>query len=85
MWLTHHVSENLILSQGCSHKYNNNKHIHVDNNKIKTLKFMRENGITVISEDGKDIHAHLSNGTATCINKWSLSYLSTPLAYLSHH
>ena len=37
MWLIHHVSENLILNQGCSQKYNNNEDIHVDNRKIITL------------------------------------------------
>ena len=57
MWLMHHVSENLILNQGCSQKYNYNENIHVDNNKIRTLKIMREKkeeGITVNNEDGKD-------------------------------
>ena len=43
MWLIHHVSENLILNQGCSQKYNYNENIHVDNNKIR---------ITVNNEDG---------------------------------
>ena len=42
MWLIHHVSENLILNQGCSQKYNYNENIHVDNNKIRTLEIMRE-------------------------------------------
>ena len=59
MWLIHHVSENLILNQGCSQKYNYNENIHVDNNKIRTLEIMRERerekeGITVNNEDGKD-------------------------------
>ena len=55
MWLIHHVSENLILNQGCLQKYNYNENIHVDNNKIRTLEIMREkNGITVNNEDGKD-------------------------------
>ena len=59
MWLIHHVSENLILNQGCSQKYNYNENIHVDNNKIRTLEIMREKkkrkeGITVNNEDGKD-------------------------------
>ena len=40
MWLIHHVSENLILNQGCSQKYNYNENIHVDNNKIRTLEIM---------------------------------------------
>ena len=30
MRLIHHVSENMILNQGCSQKYNNNENIHVD-------------------------------------------------------
>ena len=47
MWCIHHVSENVILNQGCSQKYNNNENIHVDNNKIKTLKIVIENGITI--------------------------------------
>ena len=38
MWLIHHVSEN----QGCSHEYNYNENIHVDNNKIRNLEIMRE-------------------------------------------
>ena len=42
MWLIHHVSENLIMNQGCSQKYNYNENIHVDSNKIKTLEIMRE-------------------------------------------
>ena len=42
MWLIHHVSENLILNQECSQKYNYNENIHVDNNKIRTLEIMRE-------------------------------------------
>ena len=42
MWLIHHVSEILILNQGCSQKYNYNENIHVDNNKIRTLEIMRE-------------------------------------------
>ena len=57
MWLIHHVSENLILNQGCSQKYNYNENMHVDNNKIRTLEIMREKkrrGITVNNEDGKD-------------------------------
>ena len=55
MWLIHHVSENLILNQGCSQKYNFNENIHVDNNKIRTLEIMREKkGITVDNEDRKD-------------------------------
>ena len=57
MWLIHHVSENLILNQGCSQKYNYNENIHVDNIKIRTLEIMREKkkeGITVNNEDGKD-------------------------------
>ena len=57
MWLIHHVSENLILNQGCSQKYNYNENIHVDNNKIRTLEIMREKKeeeITVNNEDGKD-------------------------------
>ena len=54
MWLIHNISENLILNQTCSRKFNNNENIHVDNNKIKTLEIMQENGITVNSEDGKD-------------------------------
>ena len=37
-----YVSENLILNQGCSQKYNYNENIHVDNNKIRTLEIMRE-------------------------------------------
>ena len=46
MWLIHHVSENLILNQGC---------IHVDNNKITTLEIMQEKkGTTAYNEDGKD-------------------------------
>ena len=40
MWLKHHVSENLILNQGCSQKYNYNENIHVDNNKIRTLEIV---------------------------------------------
>ena len=48
MWLIHHISENLILNQGCSQKYYYNENIHVDNNKIRTLEIMREKrGITV--------------------------------------
>ena len=39
MWLIHHVSENLILNQGCLQKYNYNENIHVDNNKIRTQVF----------------------------------------------
>ena len=59
MLVIHHVSENLILNQGCSQKYNYNENIHVDNNKIRTLEIMRERerkeeGITVNNEDGKD-------------------------------
>ena len=57
MWLIHHVSENLILNQGCSQEYNYNENIHVDNNKIRTLEIMREKkreGITINNEDGKD-------------------------------
>ena len=55
MWLIHHVSENLILNQGCSQKYNYNENMHVDNNKIRTLEIMREKkGITVNNKDGKD-------------------------------
>ena len=56
MWLIYHVSENLIFNQGCSHKYNYNENIHVDNNKIRTREIMREKqkGITVNNEDGKD-------------------------------
>ena len=55
MWLIHHVSENLILNQGCSQKYNYIENIHVDNNKIRTLELMRnKKGITVNDEDGKD-------------------------------
>ena len=57
MCLIHHVSENLILNQGCSQKYTYNENIHVDNNKIRTLEIMREKkrrGITVNNEDGKD-------------------------------
>ena len=46
MWLIH-VSENLILNQGCSQKYNNNENIHVDNN-------LQKKGITVNNEDGQD-------------------------------
>ena len=34
MRLIHHVSENLILNQGYSQKYNYNENIHVDNNEI---------------------------------------------------
>ena len=49
--IVHHVSENLILNQGCSQKYNNNENIHVDNNKIRTLEIVREKGITINSED----------------------------------
>ena len=49
MWLIHHVSENLILNQGCSQKYNYNENIHVDNNKIRTREIMREKkGITLL-------------------------------------
>ena len=44
MLLIHHVSENRILNQGCSEKYNYNENIHVDNNTIRTLKIMREKG-----------------------------------------
>ena len=52
MWFIYHESENLILNQGYSHKYNYNENIHVDNNKIRTLEIMGEKrGIT---EDGKD-------------------------------
>ena len=54
MWLIHNISENLILNQTCSQKFNNNENIHVDNNKIKTLEIMQEKGITVNSEDEKD-------------------------------
>ena len=40
MRLRHHVSENLIVNQGCSQKYNNNENIHVDNTKkISTGSF----------------------------------------------
>ena len=46
MWLIHHVSENLILNQGCSQKYNNNENIHVDN-----LEVFLVNGITISNED----------------------------------
>ena len=54
MWLIHHVSENLILNQGYSQKYNYNENILVDNNKIRTLEIMREKkGITVNNEHGK--------------------------------
>ena len=31
----HHVSENLILNQGCSQKYNYNENIHIHNYKIR--------------------------------------------------
>ena len=33
MWRIHHVSENMILNQGCSEKCNNSENIHVDNTK----------------------------------------------------
>ena len=54
MWFIHHVSENLILNQGCSQKYNYNENIHVDNNKIRNYAREKEDGITVYNEDGKD-------------------------------
>ena len=40
MRFIHHVSENLILNQGCSQQYNNNENIHVDNSKIRTLEVL---------------------------------------------
>ena len=46
----HHVSENLILNRGCSHKYSNNENIHVDNNKIIPLEILVENVITINNE-----------------------------------
>ena len=56
MWLIHHVSENLILNQGCLQKYNYNENIHVDNNNIRTLDIMGEKrGITVDSVDGRSL------------------------------
>ena len=51
MCLIHHVFVNLILNQGCLHKYINNENIHVDNNEIITLKIVIENGITINKED----------------------------------
>ena len=51
MILIHHVSDNLILNQGCSLKYNNNENIHIDNVEIITLKFGLENGTTIINLD----------------------------------
>ena len=68
MWLIHHVSENLILNQGCSQKYNYNEIIHVDNNKIRTLEIMREKkGITVNNEDEnmsfQSLFKHIYTGT----------------------
>ena len=51
MRLIHHLSENLILNQGCSQKYNYNVNVHIDNNKIQTQEFVREKGITINSED----------------------------------
>ena len=50
VYTPHHVSEILILSQGCSQKYKYNGHIHVDNNKIITLEGLLVNGITTINE-----------------------------------
>ena len=52
------VSENLIfnlingghkntITQWRSQPYNNNENIHVDNNKIRTLEIVRENGISI--------------------------------------
>ena len=41
------LSENLILNQGCSQKYNYIENIHVDNNKIRTLEKLRATLITV--------------------------------------
>ena len=54
MWLIHYVSENLILNQGCSQKYNYNENIHVDNNEIINLAIVFENGITINNEGRKD-------------------------------
>ena len=51
MWFKHHVSENLILNQGCSHKYNYNENIHDDNNQITNLEIVFEHGITMNNED----------------------------------
>ena len=55
MWLIYHVSENLILNEGCQQKCNYNENIHVVNNKIRTVDIMREKkGLTINCEDGKD-------------------------------
>ena len=51
MWLIQHISENLIINQGCSQKYNNNENIYVDNNKIEPLEIVQGKGITINSED----------------------------------
>ena len=45
MWLMHHVSENLILNQECSQKYNNNENIHVNNNEFIFLEIVLHNGV----------------------------------------
>ena len=46
MWLIYHVSENLILNQECSQKYNN-----IENNEIIILEIVIENGITINNKD----------------------------------
>ena len=52
VWFIHHISDNLILNQRCSKKYNDNENIHVDNNGIRTLEVLLVNGITI--EDYED-------------------------------
>ena len=42
----HHEFDNLILNQGCSHKYNNNENRQVDNNEI-IIRIVLENEITI--------------------------------------
>ena len=56
MWLIHHVSESPILSQGCLQKYNNNENIHIDDNNIKTLEIVRENGDKQMLIKFRDFH-----------------------------
>ena len=51
MVLIHHISENLILNQGCSQKYKNYENIYVDNNDIIILYVLLVNGITFNKED----------------------------------
>ena len=52
MRLIHHVSENIIINQWYSQKYNNNENIDVNKQyEIITLEVLLINGITINNED----------------------------------